>query len=116
MIIPINECSAELIIRNPISNINITIYNKIENSESSELSNYDKLNCIINNIKLPEENNNETITKLNDKIEIEDNLCIDPSQRIRYKKIYSKKFEPLLQSDENNKILTKVKIGIIIKD
>ena len=51
MIIPINDSSAEVIIRNAISNINMTIYTKLDSEVMSENSNYDILNNIINDKK-----------------------------------------------------------------
>jgi hypothetical protein len=48
MIIPINESSAEVIIRNAISNINMTITNKQENDDINEESNLEFLQNLIN--------------------------------------------------------------------
>jgi hypothetical protein len=48
MIIPINESSAEVIIRNAISNINMTITNKQENDDINEESNLEFLKNLIN--------------------------------------------------------------------
>jgi hypothetical protein len=48
MIIPINDSSAEVIIRNSISNINITVYTKLQTETINENKNFEVLGNIIN--------------------------------------------------------------------
>ena len=65
MIIPINESSAEIIIRNAISNINMTITNKQGVEDSNEDSNLEFLGNLINN-KIKSDNQNVmNLTNLN---------------------------------------------------
>ena len=56
MIIPLNENLAEVVIRNSISTINITIHNKLDSPENLEQSNYEFLKNLLNDKQKLEKN------------------------------------------------------------